>query len=234
MNKERQEIGNSSIIEDVCSFLPSYTADEWDLSWVNQVISYLPLSYDLVNQFIRLYQIPRINFVSSKYKESFIIENSLPLWTKAVCVREGVYILFKGDLLNWRRIIDHEFFHAAVFQMYSKSLVVPKWFNEAMAYLVGENINFKSSILKNNLGNNFPKIKELIINDCLLDGPEEMTRGIINSLASFLGICFSRRKIKLFFMCLKKRNEFSNVFNQVFEVSLNDFIDLWHQYICIC
>jgi hypothetical protein len=213
------------------SFWPDNKLGEWNLIWINQILDYLPMSFVLVNQYIKLERIPKLIFISSKYRDQFISENVLPSWSKAVCCGENIFILFDNDLLNWRNIINHELFHAGVFQMYSDPLVIPHWFNESIAYLVGKNTDFNRDKLIIYLRENFVQIKESLVNNLMLKAKHEISFEIIHSLGHFVGMSFTKEIIKSFFNLLQNQQDFKNLFHKGLGISLIDFIDDWYEFI---
>jgi hypothetical protein len=234
MNEQLIHINKIPVIKNIClSFYPSYQNNEWELSWVKQIIFYLPISYGLVNQYIRLEQIPILTFISSQYKNSFIKENSLPLWTKAVCTGDRILIFFKNEIKNWRRIIDHELFHAAVFQINPDPLVVPGWFNEGLAHLIGHNTDFNEKELSDYVKTNTDKTRELILKNILINREDHFSGELIKSLGRFLGLSFSKGSIKSFFYLMQNHQDFQNVFYDGFGMSINNFIDNWLDFVIL-
>jgi hypothetical protein len=234
MEEQLIHFNDIPVIKEICvSFCPCYQRKEWDLTWIRQIVFYLPISYILVNQYIILEQIPTLTFISGKYKDSFIGENSLPLWTKAVCTGERIFILFESKRLNWKRIIDHELFHVAVFYINPDPRAIPGWFNEALAYLIGQNTDFNRKKLSDYIKTNTDQIRELILKNILINRENQFSTELIKSLGQFLGLNFSKRLIKSFFCSMRERQDFQNVFYERFGISLINFIDNWIKFVIL-
>lgn len=139
--------------------------------------------------------------------------------------------MFKNNVLNWRRIIDHELFHAAVFQMYYDPQIIPSWFNESVAYLVGKNSDFDDNKFINCLESNFEQIKELMVTNLLVNANYEFAYEVIYSFGQFFGMSFPKEKIRSFFFALQNQIDFEITFYEEFGVSLIDFIDDWYEFI---
>jgi hypothetical protein len=221
---------NSQLRNVNVEYYPDAKLMEWDLATIRELIPYLPLSYIMINQFIFLKQLPTIILVSEKDSNDFIIHNQLPSWTKALCRSEGIYILNNKNVLDWRPILDHELFHAAVYQMYPDPKVIPIWFNEAVAHLIGKNTSYNRNRLINHLIVDFPRIEELMMKDLVITH-FEYPYDIVNSFGEFFGKSYHRNLIKLFFDCLQKERDFRAVFNRVFGRDFNSFLCKWYKYL---
>ncbi|HBF36198.1 MAG TPA: hypothetical protein DDW50_02635 [Firmicutes bacterium] len=212
------------------SFYPNFQPHEWNKEWLEQFVTYLSLSADYINRYINLKNIPPILFIAPDFRETFILENALPYWLKGVFDGTRICFLIDDKCRRWRQIVNHELFHAAVFQIYESHPVVPVWFNEALAYFVGENINFCQGELQNRLTIEYQSIKRLLLTDKLLT-EDRNPYEIIKSFGAFFGQNFSSESIKIFFNELSCELNFTITFQRIFGLTFEVAIDQWHDSI---
>jgi len=95
---------------------------------------------DLVRQYIPLQKYPEIYVVQGN-KDLKVFGTPLPDWVRALTIRDTIYILDDGK--DWsigllKKILCHELFHVGVYIYFGNKQIVPYWFNEAVAFVLGQ------------------------------------------------------------------------------------------------
>lgn len=211
-------------------FYPGYDAKEWEQDWLRELMEFLPTCCQNVNQYINLKQLPKLVFISKDSCDEFIRQNMFPSWTKAVCCKNTLYLLINNTTIRWREILTHEFFHVAIFQMYSDSIIIPVWFNEAVAYYLGSNFKYKKEELLRFLNDNFLSVKHLLLEDTLLKR-SKISLAIIKSFGQYFCIQYHPKVIRNLFELTKMNNDFKKAYSVVFNISLDEEIDRWYIYL---
>jgi len=209
-------------------FYPEYQVSEWEDDWLEKFLSYLPRSFDFINQYIDLKSIPQIILIAQDHREAFIKENSLPSLTNGVFDGEKIYLLINSCCSNWQAIVNHEMFHAAVFQLFNNKPVIPVWFNESLAYYIGENTSLNYQNIKGYLSD-YPGIKNLMLADGLMVECQ-YSNALVKSFGAYFGGNYSEL-IKPFFNELSINPNFKEVFNRIFNMTFEEAIDQWYRSI---
>jgi len=119
-------------------FYHSFDKNEWSPEWLHQLSLVIPQSFEIVKNYTSITEFPEIFLISKTYSNRLRQRLHLPNWVVAISFKSNIYIFFNHETKNWQEVINHEMFHIGVYQTVQCVKTVPKWFNEAVAYYIGQ------------------------------------------------------------------------------------------------
>jgi hypothetical protein len=195
-------------------------------SWVQWIEDELPSSVNYIKRFINITGLFSIYLFDECYSKGLRKQYNLNQWVKAIALDSKILIFANFyNATNWRLILRHEIFHASISGCYKMNQIIPVWFNEAIAYYIGENTNVKVEDL-NKIRVDISQIKNMLMNDTLFEN-YQYGYSVIKLLGKFFCTAYSNDKIMMFFDALNLVNDFKTCFANTFGCTLSDFINKW-------
>jgi hypothetical protein len=195
-------------------------------AWVQRIEDELPLSLDYINRFISITGSFSIYLFDDCYSKGLRKQYQLHQWAKAVALDSKILILSNFySATNWKLILRHEIFHTGVYEYNKDNLLIPVWFNEAIAYYIGDNTNVETEDFKK-IRLDISRIKKMLINDTLIQNSKNGYL-VTKLLGKYLCTVYLSDDIKNFFRELKSNKDFEFCFVKTFGCTLADFINKW-------
>lgn len=181
-------------------FYPRYDKYSWEENWVRKISKEIGIIYEEIKSYVDIREKPPIFFLQKPVARYTRSQLKLPWWTKAFTYKNAVYVLSRQKSFNdknadWRNLIAHEMFHAGVNQVCCNQLIIPGWFNEAIAYYIGRDI-YKDKKIHRFLHKNKEEIIRLLEEDTLLDRKKGHYFKLIKSFGTFFVTTYGPGRVR--------------------------------------
>ncbi|RCX08297.1 hypothetical protein DFR58_1439 [Anaerobacterium chartisolvens] len=212
--------------ETELKFYPRYNENEWPAEWIEEVGNYMHHSYRIISDYTPLSGLPEIIFVQKEYTVETLERVNLPEWVSAFTIEGTIYALFNDKNARWRSVIDHEMFHAGVNMFLGSKDDLPVWFNESIAYFVGNNYAVDAWSLCHYVVEHFNTVSGWIEKDHVLSH-EHIGYEIVKSLGEYICKTYGANKIKCLIEEMKKANYFNTALHKVFNIDVPTLVKGW-------
>jgi|LSQX01.2.fsa_nt_gb hypothetical protein len=195
--------------------------------WTEAVISYVPKGCRYVSGFVPNLRYPKVYVVEENKYDKIRELMGAPNWVKAITKEDEIYILFGPENKRWKRILNHELFHAMVYIYLQSDKRIPAWFNEAIAYYVGKNYDVDPQMIAKYLEPHFPEIVEAVLADTVLD-IDFYGCAVVKYIGRYLCVKYGKRKVKALIIAIKDGLTFEQAFKTIFGLNVEEVIKNWY------
>jgi|SRR5690554_2743503 hypothetical protein len=184
-------------------------------------------SFIQVREFVSMDKIPELFIYDRESTLQIMKDLSLENWVKAFSA-EGKIHLLSGFFKSRRQldILNHEMFHCGVYQCTKNEPLIPKWFNEAIAYYISNNSRIDKMLSKEIIAIPFDKLKLWVKKDLLIEKCS-LAYEIIKSIGNHFCNIYQAATVKDIVYDTWIKKDFDRAFIKHTSFTIDDFLEKW-------